>query len=70
MQIFSFTGFFALGACIGSPVSPLLGFTLFLTTAILEWSPIQVLTVAQVAQLQRSCQNWCFHLGIAHRIKR
>ena len=31
----------------------------------LEWSPIQVLTVAQVAELQCSYGNWCFQLGIA-----
>ena len=45
-------------------------FTVFFTTASTShlnghWSPIQVLTMAQVAELQWSYGNWCFQLGIA-----
>ena len=31
----------------------------------LEWSPIQVLTVAQVAKIQCSYEKWCCQFGIA-----
>ena len=47
------------------------GFTVFLTTkstSTLEWSPIQVLTGVQVAELQRIFwELWCFQLKIKNR---
>ena len=47
--IFFYVGFFASGAYIGGPVSPLLRFYCTFHYSIhftLEWSPIQVLTIA------------------------